>query len=503
MKKARKKLKAEIVFRLIKKMSQSDKRYFKINTQTYKTDKDFLKLFDYLNTREDFDMADLKKFFEKENVTNTSRCIQHLHHKIINTLSQAAKKLLSNKGEIYHKNIEQHLSICSVYLYADLPEYALEELHKAEEIATQLGDYDYLIRIYRLNENILNMTHLNHDKYEKWREEISDKLESALKQLLINNDIFKNTRKIVFGATPNTPEYLTAFHKIQKYATNIEDLPHACQQAVLRATIHHHYLRKEHMEMIVLLERMIESWASIPCERWNLNAYIEQWNNLLVISSNPNIPRSKFDECFRRYIKLPERHPFIFDGPTQTFQRSYFIIKYSVQIICMLVYEEYHKIYDTEQELLTGLRNFQYLPTLRKMMQLIFLRMSLIHLILQNYERADYWLNQYEELPDSEDSVWNSTYETLRVMMHYELENYTYLKSKIKNLKRKWKKEKVESPNVLVLLSLIQKTLLKSNQNKTPEIWKTGLEEIYQAEKTRNIHFIKLSKWVETKVKSA
>jgi len=55
-KKNKKKIKAEIVFHLIKKMSQSDKRYFKLNNHGYNKNKDFLKLFDYLNGQKVFNI---------------------------------------------------------------------------------------------------------------------------------------------------------------------------------------------------------------------------------------------------------------------------------------------------------------------------------------------------------------------------------------------------------------------------------------------------------------
>lgn len=64
MERIKKRIKVEIVFHLIKKMSRSDKRYFKLNNQNYKKDKDFLKLFDYLNAQGELDLSALEKFFQ-------------------------------------------------------------------------------------------------------------------------------------------------------------------------------------------------------------------------------------------------------------------------------------------------------------------------------------------------------------------------------------------------------------------------------------------------------
>jgi len=50
------KKKIEIIFYLIKRMSRTDKRRFKLNNQIYKgTDKDFVRLFDFINQLRSYD----------------------------------------------------------------------------------------------------------------------------------------------------------------------------------------------------------------------------------------------------------------------------------------------------------------------------------------------------------------------------------------------------------------------------------------------------------------
>jgi len=502
MKKTKKILKAEIVFHLIKKMSQSDKRLFKLNNQTYnKKGKDFLKLFDYLNTQKNFDSVALEKFFEKNNITNTRACINYLHDKVINSLQRDARKSLNNKIKSYNESIEKTIEICNVYLYADLPEHALAEIRKAEKIALKLEDYHYLVRLYQLNIDVINIAYFNHDTYKKSFTEIKDKLNQALKQLLVINDISKYTTEIQYSTDADSVEYQKLFSKLETDATRMHELPFTCKQDILRAKVHHAYLKREPLVMLDLLEQMVASWETIPYERWNLGKYMEHWGNLLIISIESNISRPAKDKYFKNYLELPKKHPFIFDEPIQASHRIYAIIKYAVKTLIIIKYEEYNSIYTLDKEIRQDLNDTSYLPTMTNGIHLIFLRIALVHLILKNYDDTDYWINRSEILlSDIPSHTWQNTFEILSVMRHYDKGNHTYLKSKIRNLKRTWQKEKNNSPNILVMLKLIQKALLKSNQDKISEIWEAGLPKIQEAEKSRHIHFIKLSKWIKAKI---
>jgi len=64
------KKKIEIVYYLIQRMSRTEKRYFKLYNQLYKgKDKDFIKLFDFLNKMPVYERNQVEEFFVKEKVT--------------------------------------------------------------------------------------------------------------------------------------------------------------------------------------------------------------------------------------------------------------------------------------------------------------------------------------------------------------------------------------------------------------------------------------------------
>ncbi len=497
MKKTKKRLKTEIVFHLIKKMSQSDKRYFKLANQSYNRNKDFLKLFDYLNAQQVLNFTELGKSFEGKNINSA---ISYLHDKIVEILEEKAKKSLSGI-QIYDESIEQHLRACHVYLYTELLEHALGEIHKAEEVALKKEDYGYLIRIYRINKKMLNSTHLNHYDYVKLQREISTKLKWALGQYQLINEITGLLNIIIYGLDVTLSSYQEAIQEIESYAKRMDELPHTAKRLVMRAKMQHYYRKKEYKKTISTLEEMTLSWESIPYEQWNLNVYIAEWNNLLFLSASEDVPDSQTD-YFKKYLELPEKHPAIFKLSTDTFQKSYDITKYSTEVMIILLRREYDKIYEVERNFSKAMPDLLHLPKLTNLVQAIFLSIVLIHLILKNYERFDYWSKQYHVFSEP-NSPWNSTSEILDIMMHYDKKNFIYLKSRIRNLSRKWQKEEHQGANMKLLLKLIQKVLLKSSQNKISEIWKAGLNELYEAEKIRASYYIELSRWVEAKIESA
>ncbi len=482
-------------------MSRSDKRSFKLNNQTYKKDTDFLKLYNYLNIQEVLDIPALKEFLKKEKITNSSVCIKHLHDKIVNTLQEEARKSLTSQIDIYNEDIERHLKYCNTYLYANLFDYALQEIDAAEAIALELENYQHLVRIYLIKRDMLDITHTNHDEYNELKRNAVNKLEWALKKLLLINEIIATTRIIIFADDSNVPEYREAWAKLQDYAKDMKALPFKSQEDILNAKTHHHYLKKERAEMLNMYEQIIALWESVSYEKWDLNKYIIIWSNLLIICISSDAPRSKTADYLEQYIRLPEKHAFIFKTSTETLQRTYFIIRYNAQTYAILTYGEYQHIYEIEEQFTKGLTDYTNTSSLAGIIKVIFLRTVLIYLILGDYERSGHCLNQYQELPESSGSAWSSTAEILDIMLHYDQGNHIYLQSKIRNLKRQWQKEKPLAPNAPILLRIIEKTLLKSNEQKIPEIWKAGFEEMHEAEKSRAFYYTKLSKWVKTKLK--
>src|SRR5690606_38553536 len=60
------------LFKLIKSLTKSEKRFFKLSSSLQSGDKNYLKLFDYIEKQEVYDEEEVKKYFKEE------RFIQHL-----------------------------------------------------------------------------------------------------------------------------------------------------------------------------------------------------------------------------------------------------------------------------------------------------------------------------------------------------------------------------------------------------------------------------------------
>ena len=60
------------LFSLVQSLTKSEKRFFKLNSSLQAGDKNYLKLFDYIEKQSSYNEEELKKYFEKE------RFIQHL-----------------------------------------------------------------------------------------------------------------------------------------------------------------------------------------------------------------------------------------------------------------------------------------------------------------------------------------------------------------------------------------------------------------------------------------
>jgi len=81
------KKKIEIAHYLIQRMSRTEKRHFKLYNQIYKgKNKDFIKLFDFLNNLKAYDAVVVEAFLAKKIVKQKNVCIAYLLNKVTETI---------------------------------------------------------------------------------------------------------------------------------------------------------------------------------------------------------------------------------------------------------------------------------------------------------------------------------------------------------------------------------------------------------------------------------
>ena len=101
------------LFKLIKSLSKSEKRFFKLSSSLQQGEKNYLKIFDYIETQDEYNEASLKKEFKKETfIKHLPSEKNHLYKLILKSLrsyyaeqnvNSTLKQELKNVDILYNK----------------------------------------------------------------------------------------------------------------------------------------------------------------------------------------------------------------------------------------------------------------------------------------------------------------------------------------------------------------------------------------------------------------
>lgn len=123
---------------IIKSLSQTEKRYFKVFASSFRTKSAMLRLFDIMDGAEDYDAKDIRKRSGIKNLVETK---------------SALRKLVLRAMRNYHeeKNIKQQLrnSLSDIEFLErkNLSSEAYKEIHKAKKLAENYREFQYLAEL--------------------------------------------------------------------------------------------------------------------------------------------------------------------------------------------------------------------------------------------------------------------------------------------------------------------------------------------------------------------
>lgn len=178
------------LFKLIKSLTKSEKRFFKLSSSLQSGEKNYLKIFDYIEKQNDYDEHELKKVFENETF------IKHLP---------------SEKNHLYKLILK---SLRSYYSEQSVNSTLKQEIKNVEIL--------YNKALYRECEKFVSRAKQTAEKYEKfyyWFELISWEkklLDSAYESGVFSIDLDKliEEEEMVIAKLRNLAEYTIIYSKI-------------------------------------------------------------------------------------------------------------------------------------------------------------------------------------------------------------------------------------------------------------------------------------------------
>jgi len=490
MKKPKKKI--EIVYYLIRRMSRAEKRHFKLYNQIYKgKNKDFIKLFDFLNNMKVYDTAIVEAFWEKKNIKQKNVCITYLLNRVTETIY-----LIRSHELLTVKNlIQPHLNSFYVYDKMELLELAYKELDKAEQIANKYEEINMLFEIYELKRHVGEITNFNEEICEP-KALFIKKRYIAFRKFIHRENLIRMLAKIYTGTFDDKAD--EPYKELTTYGEYYNEF--TVPDKMYFNVCNFYYLRRRELKKaLTFLADTIELYEDnahfIPYE---IGSYFTFWHNMIISGVNSDYIDLALN-YYKKYKKIPQKHKEIFDNLSINTKISYYMTAHLFEIKYVILFEKYDEIKQVIQSIKKTLKQYDTSDFRHEKFYSILLRASYCNLLIENYAESEHWLIRLLNFSYPIVQRVSDEMEILKLILIYEEDNKALLKSKVRSLDRKWKINLPISQNVLHMLELLKQTLLKRNKDKLPQVFKMSHKNALQIENNID-HYLPFSKWIALKM---
>jgi hypothetical protein len=489
------------LFDLIKSLSKSEKRFFKLQSSLQSGDKNYVRLFDCIDRMEEYDEEQIKKLFKGEKfIKHLPSEKNHLYKLILKSLrsyysdtsvSSMLKQEIKNIEILYNKALFDE---CNKFLV------------RAKKLAVKYEKFYYHFELINWEKTLLEEAFENGqftidiDALIKEEQEVIDKLRNlaeyhvlyskinyvfrsggyvrteenrSIVDEIVNHPLIKgkNTALSKRAATicyytqgfcnMANGDYDTAFEKFTKVKSILDDAPH------LRADLSKRYVRTK--------ANMI---------------------NCLIDKKN-------FDEAramIARLRSLTEEDGFQYtDVQAAIFKNA-----------GLAELELYHYSGDFDngvaaaEEIMKGLVEYQ--GKIQKENELsFFYQFSYIYFGAKQYNKALYWINKV--LNDNENNLRQDLYSYARLFnlaIHYELNNYDLLEYTIKSTSRYLQKRERDFPLEKVIIEYFKKIIKNqsaSDRKKQLQLFRNELVELLKEPENEVVNkYFDFVKWIDSKL---
>lgn len=148
------KSKSDGLFQLIKSLSRSEKRYFKLYVDSIggNTPKKYIRLFDLIDQQEDFDEVRILEKEKSLKPAQLSNMKAHLYYKILQSMR------LYHQTAVIEIQIRELVDFAQLLLNKSLYEHCANILQKAKKMASKIDNLELLLEILKWEKRVLSQT---------------------------------------------------------------------------------------------------------------------------------------------------------------------------------------------------------------------------------------------------------------------------------------------------------------------------------------------------------
>ncbi len=372
----------ELLFELIKSLSKSEKRYFKIFTAVHKEGNNYVMLFDAIQTQEEYDEASLLNQFKNEDfVRQFSVAKNYLLTLILKSLTshhQRAKKSME---------LNEYLSQIEILYWKGLYTLSYKKIKQAKKIAEKYNMTHYLLLINYwnrriedyvsstiLNEDVVKETHLFLDSYNQQME-----MNFLIKKMeAITKSSIKSTKESI------KPVQEIFSHELMQLEENEIDNFYTKVDYLILKGVGNSLLRNEKKEFYYK-KRLLDFIEENPHQiEENPLRYASALNNILLYYYFEGYPKE-----FPTYLEKLDSLDLKFAHA----QASFYDTKYNLKIGYYLHLRDVQKV----KEALDEMEGWYATGVIKKSIQAKMIceyNMSLAYFFLKDNKRSLHWTNK-------------------------------------------------------------------------------------------------------------
>lgn len=455
------------LFRLIKSLNKAEKRHFKLVATQYTSSSNYVKLFDAIDKQTVYDEAKIKRKFKAEIFAKKLAATKYLLYELI---LKSMRGLY--EGKSINNSLNAMLNSVEVLYQKGLYEQSRKVLNRANKLANKYEktflSYDILKWRKRL------FSYITPDKVSREMEDLL-KEDHIITRNLHNETAFVELMdKVRFLKISRLPKV-----ELDRHFEEIGNHPlMECEERALTfASKVHFYLIKSSCEQVQgNLETAFETLSKL-LQLWNEHEkYIPTYTKLYTRSVSTYLQcgfQVKVDfDCTALLSRLQEIPHFMNEQTTKqvvTVEILEFIacISRGDLLDCDCQVKKVCEALETSGHLLDS----AWLIT-------VYYYISIYHFLKKDYNNALVWLGKIE--PYHKLSLCTNIQDfaqLLELLVHYELENYTFLEYRLRTVYRKLKHRNQVTNIERLLLKYVRKLIFVNDPNKT-----TGLFQQFQAQ---------------------
>lgn len=491
------------LFDLIKTLSKSEKRFFKLSSSLQSGEKNYVKIFDAIDEQDEYNEEALKELFKNESfVQHFPSEKNHLYKLILKSLrSYHADNSISAILQQEIKNIE---ILYKKALYKECNKFLL----RAKKLAHEHEKFYYLFELINMEKQLLE------EAYESG--EFDYDLDALIKE---ENEILEKLR--------NLAEYHILYSRIN-YVFRREGFAHNEDERTIVKEIEDYHLIKGKNTALSSSAASICYYIKGLCavtNRQYQDAYIFFNKVKEILDRNPNlradlakryvrtlshllycyIDNEKFDEAYK---VIEEMHQL--EGKEGfnniDVEVSIFTSTHLAELVLWEKKGEHRQALNKINHVINGFAKMG--DTINKENKLLFhYHIANIYFGAGEYKDALHWINSV--LNENEQSLRQDIYgfaRMINLIIHYELGNHDLLeyiiKSTLRFLNKKEKDYKVESVIVKHLRKLVKITM-EMERREAYQKMKNELEELFENPMERVLlDYFDILSWLDSKIQN-